>query len=83
MRRYILYKNIRRIGYARFSRGTVTDTEIQAGKFIIGPPADYSDSRVDEKDVPLGYRFPEVFKGEGINEHRYHVLDGGAPRYYA
>ena len=26
---YILYKNIRRTGYARISRGTITDTEIQ------------------------------------------------------
>ena len=26
---YILYKNIKRIGYARVSRGTITDTEIQ------------------------------------------------------
>lgn len=26
---YILYKNIKRVGYARVSRGTVTDTEIQ------------------------------------------------------
>lgn len=26
---YILYKNIRKIGYARVSRGTITDTELQ------------------------------------------------------
>jgi len=29
---YILYKNIRRIGYARVSRGTITDTEIQVSQ---------------------------------------------------
>jgi hypothetical protein len=28
---YILFKNIKRIGYARVSRGTITDTEIQVG----------------------------------------------------
>jgi hypothetical protein len=26
---YILYKDIKRVGYARVSRGTITDTEIQ------------------------------------------------------
>lgn len=29
---YILYKGIKRIGYARVSRGTITDTEIQVGQ---------------------------------------------------
>ncbi|KFY24500.1 hypothetical protein V493_05197, partial [Pseudogymnoascus sp. VKM F-4281 (FW-2241)] len=33
---YILYKNLRRVGYARVSRGTITDTEIQVGKFLVG-----------------------------------------------
>ena len=28
---YILYKDIKRVGYARVSRGTITDTEIQVG----------------------------------------------------
>ena len=30
---YILYKNIKRVGYARVSRGTITDTEIQVSGF--------------------------------------------------
>ena len=29
---YILYKNIRRVGYARMSRGSITDTELQVSQ---------------------------------------------------
>jgi len=29
---YILYKKLRRTGYARVSRGTITDTEIQVSR---------------------------------------------------
>ena len=29
---YILYKDIKRVGYARVSRGTITDTEIQVSR---------------------------------------------------
>lgn len=32
---YILYKNIKRIGYARVSRGTITDTEIQVSFHVV------------------------------------------------
>ncbi|KAJ2749121.1 Protein cwh43, partial [Coemansia nantahalensis] len=31
---YIGYRGVKRIGYARVSRGTITDTEIQVGKFV-------------------------------------------------
>lgn len=31
---YILYRGLRRIGYARVSRGTITDTEIQVCSFL-------------------------------------------------
>jgi len=31
---YILYKNVRRSGYARVSRGTITDTELQVSFFV-------------------------------------------------
>ena len=93
---YILYKNIKRVGYARVARGTITDTEIQvndchrglisvltciqAGKFLVGHPADYSDQRVVEDAVPPPYRFPEIFKGQGVRGHFYHVFN--EPRYY-
>jgi hypothetical protein len=80
---YILYKGLTRIGYARVSRSTITDTEIQVGKFLLGaPPADerVRNRRVDEESVASGERFPAMFKGEGVRGHRYHVFD--EPRYF-
>ncbi|KAM5498556.1 Protein cwh43 [Microsporum canis] len=76
---YILYKNIRKIGYARVSRGTITDTELQVGKFVIGQPEGKGE-RISEEQVPAGMRFPAMFRGEGVRGHRYHVFD--EPRYY-
>ncbi|KAF2835911.1 hypothetical protein M501DRAFT_941074 [Patellaria atrata CBS 101060] len=76
---YILYKKIRRIGYARVTRDTITDTEIQVGKFLVGQP-EGSDDVIDENQVPEGFRFPALFKGNGVRGHKYHVLDNGAPR---
>ncbi|KIX06818.1 uncharacterized protein Z518_04794 [Rhinocladiella mackenziei CBS 650.93] len=78
---YILYKDIKRVGYARVSRGTITDTEIQVGKFVVGEPVSYSDERIPEEQVPPGRRFPALFRGEGVRGHRYHVFD--EPWYYA
>ncbi|KAF3490962.1 calcofluor white hypersensitive protein [Arthroderma uncinatum] len=76
---YILYKNIRKIGYARVSRGTITDTELQVGKFAVGQP-EGTGERITEDQVPAGMRFPAMFRGEGVRGHRYHVFD--EPRYY-
>ncbi|KAI9822312.1 MAG: hypothetical protein M1827_000030 [Pycnora praestabilis] len=76
---YILYKGLRRTGYARVSRGTITDTEIQVGKFIVGQP-EGSDEQIEESQVSEAQRFPALFKGEGVRGHRYHVFD--QPRYY-
>ncbi|KIW69734.1 hypothetical protein, variant [Phialophora macrospora] len=78
---YILYKDIKRVGYARVSRGTITDTEIQVGKFVVGEPVSYSDERVHEEQIAPGRRFPALFRGEGVRGHRYHVFD--EPWYYA
>lgn len=80
---YILYKNLQRIGYARVSRGTITDTEIQVGKFRLGGEgwdAERRDRRVEEESVAEGERFPALFRGEGVRGHRYHVFD--EPRYF-
>ncbi|QSS51314.1 calcofluor white hypersensitive protein [Histoplasma capsulatum var. duboisii H88] len=77
---YILYKGIKRTGYARVSRGTITDTEIQVGKFLVGQPEDISNVRVSEDHVPAGLRFPALFRGQGVRGHRYHVFD--EPRYF-
>jgi hypothetical protein len=82
---YILYKGLKRTGYARVSRSTITDTEIQVGKFLIGEKeADVEEvrnARLDEGQVPEGRRFPALFRGEGVRGHRYHVFD--EPRYYS
>ena len=82
---YILYKGLKRTAYARVSRSTITDTEIQVGKFLVGASAEASaearDARIEESQVPAGMRFPAMFRGEGVRGHRYHVFD--EPRYFA
>jgi endonuclease/exonuclease/phosphatase family metal-dependent hydrolase len=75
---YILYKGIRRAGYARVSRSTITDTEIQLGKFVVGEP-EGTDEFIHESQVPEGLRFPAMFRGEGVRGHQYHVFN--EPRY--
>ncbi|ORY06025.1 calcofluor white hypersensitive protein-like protein [Clohesyomyces aquaticus] len=77
---YILYKGLRRAGYARVSRSTITDTEIQVGKFVVGEPEGSNDI-IHEDQVNPGLRFPALFRGEGVRGHAYHVFD--EPRYYA
>ena len=76
---YILYKGIKRSGYARVSRSTITDTELQLGKFIVGQP-EGSDEQISESEVTEGLRFPAMFRGQGVRGHHYHVFD--EPRYY-
>lgn len=82
---YILYKGLRRTGYARVSRSTITDTELQVGKFKIGEAASADESvrnaRIDESQVPERMRFPAIFKGAGVRGHAYHVFE--EPRYFA
>ncbi|GAB7332676.1 hypothetical protein MBLNU13_g04429t1 [Cladosporium sp. NU13] len=77
---YIMYKGMRRAGYARISRSTITDTELQVGKFVIGEP-EGTDDIISEDQVPENLRFPTIFKGQGVRGHRYHVFD--EPRYFA
>ena len=45
---YILYKGLKRTGYARVSRGTITDTEIQVSNFLLEytPSTDLMSSRL-------------------------------------
>jgi hypothetical protein len=90
---YILYKHLQRVGYARVSRSTITDTELQVAKFVIPKDAgekakikamiddpDTRNRRVREDEVPESLRFPTLFRGEGVRGHRYHVFE--EPRYY-
>ncbi|KAF3196883.1 hypothetical protein TWF192_003652 [Orbilia oligospora] len=76
---YILYRDLHRVGYARVSRSSITDTELQVGKFVIDGKQS-SEIRVDEEDVPEGWRFPAQFNGDGVRGHHYHVFD--EPRYF-
>ncbi|KXH30196.1 Frag1/DRAM/Sfk1 family protein [Colletotrichum salicis] len=88
---YILYKGLKRTGYARVSRSTITDTELQVAKFVIPQSKDEAlqveavddntrNKRVTEEEVPQGWRFPAMFRGQGVRDHRYHVFN--EPRYY-
>ena len=88
---YILFKGLRRVGYARVSRSTITDTELQVAKFVVpnGEPeareawqasSEARDRHVAEWEVPEGWRFPAMFRGQGVRDHRYHVFD--EPRYF-
>ncbi|KAL4810372.1 Frag1/DRAM/Sfk1 family-domain-containing protein [Aspergillus unguis] len=77
---YILYKKIKRTGYARVSRDSITDTEIQVGKFVIGEPEPENEMMIPEEMVPPGLRFPALFRGQGVRGHRYHVFN--EPRYW-
>ncbi|RHZ66542.1 hypothetical protein CDV55_103154 [Aspergillus turcosus] len=77
---YILYKRLKRTGYARISRDSITDTEIQVGKFVIGEPEPENEMRIPEEMIAEGRRFPAMFRGQGVRGHRYHVFD--EPRYW-
>lgn len=76
---YILYKGLRKTGYARLSRSTITDTELQVAKFQVGQP-DVEGAFIGEDQVPMDLRFPQLFRGEGVRGHRYHVFN--EPRYF-
>ncbi|EMR72823.1 putative calcofluor white hypersensitive protein [Eutypa lata UCREL1] len=74
---YILYKDLNRVGYARVSRGTITDTELQVAKFVvpkgeeeraqvaaldIDPQA--RNQRVYLHEIPESWRFPDLLLGQ-------------------
>ena len=85
---YILYKGLKRRGYARVSRGTITDTELQVGKFQVISAQDleidedavYQYKRIERNDIEKDMQFPAKFLGSGERGHHYHVFD--EPRYF-
>ncbi|CAH6721466.1 protein Cwh43p [[Candida] jaroonii] len=82
---YIMFRDLKKVAYARISRSTITDTELQVGKFKLldGNYEDdflYDNNFIDEKDVPEDLRMPGKFKGRGIRGHKYHVFK--KPRYF-
>lgn len=44
------------------------------GKFVVGQPEGTNDV-IPEDQVPYGLRFPTMFRGAGVRDHRYHVFD--------
>ncbi|EJU04855.1 hypothetical protein DACRYDRAFT_20468 [Dacryopinax primogenitus] len=87
---YVLYRGLYRIGYARVSRSTITDTELQVGRFllprhgsrIIDAPHDDRYLRINKDVVPDSWKFPAKYGSTGTKGHFYHVFPEGA-RYYA
>ncbi|CAE6519168.1 unnamed protein product [Rhizoctonia solani] len=80
---YILYRGLWRVGYARVSRGTITDTELQVGKFVlpkhgftvVGESLDDRYIRSRKEDMPPGHLFNEAYyPPHGKNGHVYHVF---------
>lgn len=86
---YILFRDLKKVAYARISRSTITDTELQVAKFKLlteeqkGYPDEflYGNHYVDESEVEPQYRMPLILKGDGVRGHHYHVFD--EPRYFA
>ncbi|KAG0364891.1 hypothetical protein BGZ54_007048 [Gamsiella multidivaricata] len=94
---YLAFRGVKRIGYARVSHGGITDTEIQVGKYQVledlRPSGEHrrvpleefkkqvSYEQIPEQHVPKGMRYPSMFYGEGVRNHRFHVFD--RPYYYA
>ncbi|KAJ1967435.1 Protein cwh43, partial [Dimargaris xerosporica] len=87
---YVAYRGLQRVGYARVSRGTITDTEIQLGKFVVNDQT-WNNTALDAKSAenvlvpethyPTDLHFPQQFRGRGVRGHRYHVFN--EPRYFA
>ncbi|GAA95765.1 uncharacterized protein L969DRAFT_22304 [Mixia osmundae IAM 14324] len=79
---YIFWRGLRRTAYGRLHRGKpgISDTELQIARFHvpttpINPGKDLAGfRRVPDEHLPLQWRLPDIFKGEGIRGHRYHAL---------
>lgn len=87
---YILFRELKKVGYARISRSTITDTELQIAKFKLLTDEEkenssdeflYGNNFVSEEEISPELRFPSMFLGDGVRGHRFHVFD--EPRYFA
>ncbi|KAK6200221.1 Frag1/DRAM/Sfk1 family-domain-containing protein [Scheffersomyces amazonensis] len=87
---YILFRQLKKVAYARISRSTITDTELQIAKFKLltdqekledDQPFLYGNNYIDENTIDENLRMPQLFRGDGVRGHRYHVFD--EPRYFA
>ncbi|KAI9066122.1 hypothetical protein FKP32DRAFT_1707081 [Trametes sanguinea] len=87
---YILYRGLYRTAYARVSRSTITDTELQIGQFVVpkrgeGIVDDSKDARYMrawKEELPNDHWFPMEYYPEvgGKRGHFYHVFN--TPLYY-
>lgn len=89
---YIFYRGLYRTAYARISRGSITDTELQVGQFAV-PRYGKTTGEVSEADrylrarreeLPTEHWFPDAYYGDenhgGVRGHFYHVFN--TPLYY-
>ncbi|KAI0059171.1 hypothetical protein BV25DRAFT_1860733 [Artomyces pyxidatus] len=89
---YIFYRGLYRTAYARVSRSTITDTELQIGQFVvprygfsvIGASKEDRYLRAWKEELPVEHWFPQEYYGDeksgGVRGHFYHVF--GTPLYY-
>ncbi|KAI0329269.1 hypothetical protein GY45DRAFT_1253146 [Cubamyces sp. BRFM 1775] len=87
---YIFYRGLYRTAYARVSRSTITDTELQIGQFVVPPRSqgivdDSHDARYMrawKEELPEDHWFPMEYYEElgGMRGHYYHVFN--TPLYY-
>lgn len=87
---YIFYRGLYRTSYARVSRSTITDTELQIGQFVVPKNGagvqDDSDNarylRAWKEEIPEVHWFPKEYYPEvgGKRGHSYHVFN--TPLYY-
>jgi len=85
---YILYRDLIRLGYARVSHGSLSDTEVQLGKFRIPKDiqnfTDYNIITTTKEDVEENSRFSEKFGDFHIGDfygegHHFHM---STPKYF-
>ncbi|OJT05847.1 Protein cwh43 [Trametes pubescens] len=87
---YIFYRGLYRTAYARISRSTITDTEMQIGQFVVprrgaGVVDDSQEARYMrawKEELPEDHWFPMEYYEQygGMRGHFYHVFN--TPLYY-
>ncbi|ESO05364.1 hypothetical protein HELRODRAFT_111285 [Helobdella robusta] len=85
---YIMYRGLRRLGYARLSHGGLSDTEIQMARFSIPTHgADWHDDNIittNPNKVDQSVRFSSKFGSHSVGHnwlevHKYHM---NTPKYF-
>ena len=62
---YIFYRGLYRTAYARVSRGTITDTELQVGQFVVPRAGTNISAEADEHDM----RYRRAWKEDMHEDH--------------